>query len=52
LFWEIDKPIPIKKRLPGIDPKVARMVNGAIEKNVRKRVGIAEFVKALGQYFA
>lgn len=42
-----DKPIPIEKRLPGIDMKVARAVNGAIVKDVGKRVGIAEFVRAL-----
>jgi hypothetical protein len=42
-----DKPIPIEKRLPGIDGKVAKTVNGAIVKDVRKRIGIAEFVKTL-----
>lgn len=44
-----NKPIPIEKRLPGIDAKVARAVNGAIEKEVKKRLGIAEFAKALAQ---
>jgi hypothetical protein len=34
-------------RLPGIDRKVARAVNGAIEKDVKKRLGIAEFSVAL-----
>jgi serine/threonine-protein kinase len=42
-----DKPIPIEKRLPGIDAKVAKAVNGAIVKDVKKRIGIAEFVRAL-----
>jgi pSer/pThr/pTyr-binding forkhead associated (FHA) protein len=42
-----DKPIPIEKRLPGIDGKVARAVNGAIAKDVKKRIGISEFVRAL-----
>jgi serine/threonine protein kinase len=30
-----DKPIPIEKRLPGIDGKVAKAVNGAVVKDVR-----------------
>jgi hypothetical protein len=42
-----DMPIPIEKRLPGINGKVAKAVNGAIEKDVKKRLGIAEFSKAL-----
>jgi hypothetical protein len=33
--------------LPGIDAKAAKAVNGAIVKDVKKRIGIAEFVKAL-----
>jgi hypothetical protein len=44
-----DKPIPIEKRLPGIDGKVAKAVNGAIEKDVKKRLGIGEFYRALAQ---
>lgn len=42
-----DKPIPIEKRLPGIDRNVARAVNAAIVKDEKKRIGIAEFVRAL-----
>ena len=42
-----DKPIPIEKRLPGIDRGVAKAVNGAIVKDVKKRIGIAEFVSVL-----
>lgn len=44
-----DKPIPIEKRLPGIDGRVAKAVNGAIEKDVGKRLGIPEFSMALAQ---
>jgi hypothetical protein len=33
--------------LPGIDGKVARAVNEAIAKDVKKRIGIAEFVRVL-----
>lgn len=42
-----DKPIPIEKRLPGIDRNIAKVVNAAIEKDVKKRIGVAEFVKAI-----
>lgn len=42
-----DKPIPIEKRVPGIDRNVAKAVNAAIEKDVKKRIGIAEFIKTL-----
>lgn len=42
-----DKPIPIEKRLPGVDRGVAKAVNAAIGKDFKKRIGIAEFVKAL-----
>jgi hypothetical protein len=42
-----DKPIPIEKRLPGIDRGVAKAVNGAIVKDVKKRIGVGEFARAL-----
>jgi len=42
-----DKPIPIEKRLPGIDGRVAKVVNGAIEKDVGKRISIQDFIKAI-----
>lgn len=42
-----DKPIPIEKRLPGIDGRVAKVVNGAIEKDVGKRFSIQDFIKAI-----
>jgi pSer/pThr/pTyr-binding forkhead associated (FHA) protein len=42
-----DKPIPIEKRLPRIDDKVAKAVNGAIVKDVKKRIIIQEFIKAI-----
>lgn len=45
-----DKPIPIEKRLPVIDKNVARAVNGAIEKDVKKRVTIVEFMRELVRY--
>lgn len=38
-----DKPIPIEKRLPRIDRHVAKAVNGAIEKDVKKRTSIRDF---------
>lgn len=41
-FW-ISKTRP----LPGIDMKVAKAVNRAIVKDVKKRIEIAEFVRAL-----
>jgi hypothetical protein len=42
-----DKPIPFEKRLPGIDLNIAKAVDGAIEKDVKSRAGIAEFVRVL-----
>jgi hypothetical protein len=45
-----DKPIPIEKRLPGIDKNVAKAVNGAIEKDSARRPSTAQsFMKALQQ---
>jgi len=42
-----DKPVPIEKHLPGIDRKVAKAVNRAIEKDEKKRLGVVEFSRAL-----
>jgi serine/threonine protein kinase len=43
-----DKPIPIEERLPGIDENVARFINSAIDKDMRKRPSTAQsFMKAL-----
>ncbi len=42
-----DKPIPIEKRLPGIDRNIAKAVNAAIQKDVKKRLRIQDFVTAL-----
>jgi hypothetical protein len=41
------KPIPSEKRVSGIGAKMARAVNGAILKDVKKRLGVGDFVKAL-----
>ena len=44
-----DRPEPIEKKLPEIDRKVARVINGAIEKDVKKRLAsVKEFVRGLG----
>lgn len=42
-----DKPLPIEKRLPGIDRAIAKTVNEAIEKDGKRRIGIAEIVRVL-----
>ena len=42
-----DKPIPIEKRLPGIDRAIAKAVNAAIEKDAKKRINISTFVSSL-----
>jgi hypothetical protein len=45
-----DKPIPIEKRLPGIESKVAKVINRAIEKDPGRRPSTAQsFMKALQQ---
>lgn len=44
-----DNPIAIEKRLPGIDGKVARAVNGAIEKDIKKRIEIKSLLRKLSQ---
>lgn len=45
-----DKPIPIQKRLSGIDENVAKAVNRAIEKDPSKRPSLTKnFMKALQQ---
>jgi hypothetical protein len=42
-----DKQIPVEKRLPGIDRRVAKAVNVAIEKDIKKRIGVAEFANVV-----
>ena len=45
-----DKPIPIEKRLPGIDLKVAKIINSAIDKDPDRRPSTAQtFMKGLQQ---
>jgi hypothetical protein len=44
-----DKPIPVEKRLPGIDRNVAQALNAVIQKDARKRPATArEFIKGIG----
>lgn len=43
-----DKPIPIEKRLPHIEPKIAKVINGAIVKDLNKRqASLNIFMQAL-----
>jgi hypothetical protein len=43
-----DKPIPIEKRVPGIDGKVAKVINGAVVKDVNRRLtSLTDFIYAL-----
>lgn len=43
-----DKPIPIEKRLTGIDKNVAKIINAAIEKDATRRLSsIKDFLRAL-----
>jgi len=43
-----DKPIPIENRLPGIDRNILKVVNGAIEKDCKRRLSsIQDFIQAI-----
>lgn len=43
-----EKPIPIEKRLPGIDRNIAKVINSAIEKDVTRRIlSPTDFIHAL-----
>jgi len=43
-----DKPIPIEKRLTGIDRNIAKVINGAIEKDSKRRLSsIQDFIRAI-----
>lgn len=43
-----DKPIPIEKRIPKIDKKVAKVINSAVEKDINKRLSsISDFIQAI-----